>query len=66
MRGKNKERNKLDLHLSPQKNFVKPTLEDFLSKQESRRKMVRFFDLGNGVPPSKPLGFEIRIHMCGG
>ena len=66
MRGKNKEMRKLDLHLSPKRNFVKLAFEDFLAKRESRRKMVRFFDLGSGIPPSKLLGFEMRIHMCGG
>ena len=66
MRGENKERRELDLHLSPERSFVQPTLDDFLAKRERRRKMVRFFDLGTRVPPSKPLGFEMSIHMCGG
>ena len=25
-----------------------------------------FFDLGGGVPPPKPLGFEMGIHVSGG
>jgi hypothetical protein len=54
------------MHLSPDKNFVKPVFEDFLPKREGGRRFVVFFDLGGGIPPPKPLGFEMGIHMCGG
>ena len=53
------------MHLSPEKNFVKPVFEDFLFKRKSQKKFVVFFDLGGGVSPPKPLGLEMGIHMCG-
>ena len=52
------------MHLSPEGRFVKQVFEDLLLKRESRRKFVVFFDLGGGVPPPKPLGLEMGIHMC--
>ena len=54
------------MHLSPKRSFVEPIFEDFLPKRESRGKSILIFDLDRGVPPTKPLGFKVGIHMCGG
>jgi hypothetical protein len=56
----------MKMHLSPKRSFVKPVVEDFLPKKEGWGKFVMIFDLGGGVPPPKPLGFEMGIHMWGG
>jgi hypothetical protein len=54
------------MHLSPKRCFVEPVFEDFLPKRERGGKSILVFDLGRGVPPTKPLGLEVGIHMCGG
>ena len=53
------------MHLRPERSFVEPVFEDFLPKRERRRKSILFLDIGRGVPPTKPLGLEMGIHMCG-
>ena len=52
------------MHLRPERSFVEPIFEDFLPKREIRWKSIIFLDIGRGIPPTKPLGLEMGIHMC--
>jgi hypothetical protein len=54
------------MHLSPERSFIEPVFKDFLLNRERGGKSILVFDLGMGVPPTKPLGLEVGIHMCGG
>ena len=61
-----KTEKKLELHLCPERSFVKPVIENFLPKRERRWKSIILFDIGRGVPPTKPLGLEVGVHMRSG
>ena len=54
------------MHLSPKRSFVEPVFEDFLPKRDRGGKSILIFDIGWGVPPTKPLRLEVGMHMCGG
>jgi hypothetical protein len=53
------------MYMYSERNHVELVIEHFLSKWQSREKLVHVLDIGKGVPPSKPLGLEEDIHMYG-
>ena len=58
MRETNKEEDTKDWDVPvPKRNFIKLVVKDFLTERNRRGELIFDFDLGERIPPPKPLGF---------